>query len=56
MMKMPSTLKAPKIAPIYGTNKLLFFGGWKETYENETWIFDLNGGPKGSWKNITDIT
>ncbi|WP_455392935.1 Kelch repeat-containing protein [[Eubacterium] cellulosolvens] len=56
MMKLPSTLRGSEFAPICGTNKVLFFGGWTTWYSNETWIFDLNGGPQGGWENITHLT
>ena len=56
MMKLPSELIAPRLVPIYGTNKILLFGGFKGYYINETWIFDLNGGSKGAWRNITNST
>ena len=34
---------------IYGTDKVLFFGGHYGTYKNETWVFDLS---ENNWINM----
>jgi hypothetical protein len=56
MERLPSDLFFPRIATIFGTDIVFLFGGFTSTWVNETWIFDWNDGPKGSWKNITEIT
>ncbi len=40
------------MATIYGSDKVLLFGGWNGSYRNDTWIYDLNDN---TWKKISSI-
>ena len=51
----PSPRNHHKMAPLYGTNKVLLFGGMSYSYpfsNNETWIYDLSNN---TWTHRTPI-
>jgi hypothetical protein len=54
MVSFPGSLSRTRMATIYGTDCVLVYGGDDISgFTNNTWIFDLNGGASGSWKQLS---
>ena len=50
---VPSQRNGHAMATIYGTQKVLLFGGYDTWYNSETWLYDLN---TNSWSEVIQTT